>query len=111
MSDQATFSFNFDTGIRPVHDNEVLLKSSHESATVRAAYNILNATNYLRLNDWQQGRLWPHLRGRLKLMESMGEGARVLELGYIMGFLEGDSINTRTGMVKIAEDAGYVFPS
>jgi len=89
---------------------ERLVISNHESPVQRAIHCILWGTQYLELNDWQKSVMWTHLRYREDAALKMTDEGRMFELAYIMGFLECESIMTRTMMCKIAREEGCVIP-
>lgn len=72
-----------------------------------AAQELVHFTAYLKLNEWQQKVLWPHLHvllDRLRAAES--DHVRWFELGYIVSAQEIEQIRSRDAARQICKKYG-----
>lgn len=72
-----------------------------------AAHELVHFTSYLKLNDWQQKYLWPHLQSlveKIKVAES--DHAKWFELGYIISAQEVEQIRSRSAALAICKKYG-----
>lgn len=62
-------------------------KNGHE--LFMAAQELVHSVSYMKLNDWQQKYMWPHLKVLLERMQKEERlDIRWFELGYIISALE-----------------------
>lgn len=76
-----------------------------------AAQELIHFTAYLKLSDWQQKVLWPHLRlllGHMKKAES--DHVRWFELGYIISAMEIEQLRSRAAAADICKKYGVEVP-
>lgn len=77
-----------------------------------AAQELVNMTMYLKLNDWQQKVLWPHLKLLLeKMKEAESDHVRWFELGYIISAQEIEQLRSRSAAAAICRKYGVELPS
>lgn len=73
----------------------------------RAAQELIHFVDYLKLNEWQQKYMWPHL---LKLLERIKNETRDdikwFELGYIISAMEIEQIRSREAALEICKKYG-----
>ena len=68
----------------------------------QAGQELVHFTDYLKLNDWQQAILWPHLRVLLQRLENATEESVMwFELGYIVSAMEIEQVRSRDAARKI----------
>jgi hypothetical protein len=71
-------------------------------AMYEAAQELVHFTSYLKLNDWQQRYLWPHLKLLLdKMKKAETEEERWFELGYIISAMEIEQLRSRSASAEI----------
>lgn len=76
-----------------------------------AAQELVHYTSYLKLSEWQQKYLWPHLQQlveRMKKAES--DHLRWFELGYIISAQEIEQIRSRSAAAEICKKYGVELP-
>lgn len=72
-----------------------------------AAQELVHFTAYLKLNDWQQKYLWPHLDVLLnRIKEETREDILWFELGYIISAMEIEQIRSRSEALTICKKYG-----
>lgn len=76
-----------------------------------AAQELVHFTAYLKLNEWQQKFLWPHLNQLLdKMRRAESDHVRWFELGYIISAQEVEQIRSRSEALSICKKHGVEFP-
>ncbi len=86
---------------RPPHDGHPMYLAAQE---------LVHFTAYLKLNEWQQKYLWPHLNvllDRLRAAES--DHVRWFELGYIISAQETEQIRSRSAAAEICKKHGVIL--
>lgn len=72
-----------------------------------AAQELVHFTSYLKLNEWQQKVLWPHLHVLLeKIKAETREDVVWFELGYIISAMEIEQIRSRAAALEICKKYG-----
>ena len=80
-------------------------------ALYKAAQELVHFTAYLKLNDWQQKVLWPHLKALLEHMRKAEEDhVRWFELGYIVSAMEIEQLRSRSAAAQICQKYGVELP-
>lgn len=75
-----------------------------------AAQELVHFTAYLKLSEWQQKYLWPHLGELLKkLAVAESDHSRWFELGYIISAQEIEQIRSRSAAAKICAKYGVIL--
>lgn len=73
----------------------------------RAAQELIHFTDYLKLNEWQQKYLWPHLKMLLERIEKeTRDDIKWFELGYIISAMEIEQIRSRDAALEICRKYG-----
>lgn len=76
-----------------------------------AAQELVHFTSYLKLNDWQQKVLWPHLKHLLDRLEKCeSDYERWFELGYIISAQEIEQLRSRSAAAAICRKYGVEVP-
>lgn len=77
------------------------------SKQYQAAQELVHYTAYLKLNDWQQKYLWPHLKVLLdRIKAETREDILWFELGYIISAMEIEQIRSRSAALEICKKYG-----
>lgn len=77
----------------------------------QAAQELVKFAAYLKLNDWQQRVLWPHLQILLdKVRKSESDHEKWFELGYIISAMEIEQLRSRTAAAEICAKYGVILP-
>lgn len=72
-----------------------------------AAQELVHFTAYLRLNEWQQKVLWPHLKTLLDRIERATDPNILwFELGYIISAMEIEQLRSRAAAMEICKKYG-----
>lgn len=72
-----------------------------------AAQELIHFTSYLKLSDWQQRVLWPHLKNLLeKIKAETREEICWFELGYIISAMEIEQLRSRAAALEICKKYG-----
>jgi len=67
-----------------------------------AAQELIHFVDYLKLNNWQQSVLWPHLQVLLiRIEKETREEILWFELGYIISAMEIEQIRSRQAAMAI----------
>lgn len=75
-----------------------------------AAQELIHFTDWLKLNDWQQKYLWPHLKDLLEKMRvAEQEHVKWFELGYIISAMEIEQIRSRSAALEICKKHGVQY--
>lgn len=78
---------------------------------LEAAKELVHFTSYLKLSDWQQEYLWPHLKNLLVKMEKAEtDSEKWFELGYIISAMEIEQLRSRTAAAEICAKYGVTIP-
>jgi len=90
-----------DRGWHPPHDgNDFYL----------AAQELVHFTTYLKLNEWQQKVLWPHLKVLLERIKTETRSEILwFELGYIISAMEIEQIRSRSAALEICKKYGVTL--
>lgn len=73
----------------------------------QAAQELVHFTSYLKLNEWQQKYLWPHLHVLLERIRlETREEICWFELGYIISAQEIEQIRSRSAALEICKKYG-----
>ena len=76
-----------------------------------AAQELVHFTSYLKLSEWQQKYLWPHLKDLLdKLRRAESDHVRWFELGYIVSAQEIEQLRSRSAAREICKKYGVELP-
>lgn len=76
-----------------------------------AAQELIHFTAYLKLNEWQQKTLWPHLKDLLdKMRRAEDDYVRWFELGYIVSAMEIEQLRSRSAAREICKKYGVELP-
>lgn len=76
-----------------------------------AAQELVHFTAYLKLSDWQQKVLWPHLKVLLdKVKKSTSDHERWFELGYIISAMEIEQLRSRSAAAEICKKYSVEIP-
>lgn len=76
-----------------------------------AAQELIHFTSYLKLSDWQQKVLWPHLKLLLDHMRrAESDHVRWFELGYIISAMEIEQLRSRAAAADICKKYGVEVP-
>jgi uncharacterized protein YfaT (DUF1175 family) len=76
-----------------------------------AAQELVHFTSYLKLSDWQQKYLWPHLNLLLEhLKKAESDEVRWFELGYIISAMEIEQLRSRSAAAEICKKYGVIVP-
>lgn len=76
-----------------------------------AAQELIHFTAYLKLNEWQQKTLWPHLQLLLDhLRRAQSDHVRWFELGYIVSAMEIEQLRSRAAAADICKKYGVELP-
>ncbi|HEX9430806.1 MAG TPA: hypothetical protein VF944_10555 [Candidatus Bathyarchaeia archaeon] len=76
-----------------------------------AAQELIHFTAYLKLSDWQQKYLWPHMTSLLdKMRKAESDHVRWFELGYIVSAMEVEQIRSRSAAAEICKKYGVELP-
>lgn len=87
---------------RPPHDGHPLYLAAQE---------LTHFVAYLKLNDWQQKILWPHLKLLLDHMRrAESDHVRWFELGYIISAMEVEQLRSRAAAAEICKKYGVEIP-
>jgi hypothetical protein len=80
----------------------------HGSPEFRAIREMLHFVDYLKLNRWQQGTLWPWLTtiGPMAHDAPQDRERMRFELGYVIGALEVEQLRTRSEALEICRKYG-----
>lgn len=80
----------------------------HDGSTFYlAAQELVHFTAYLKLNEWQQKVLWPHLKVLLKKIAAETRHEILwFELGYIISAMEIEQIRSRAASLEICKKYG-----
>lgn len=72
-----------------------------------AAQELVHFSAYLKLNEWQQQYLWPHLDVLLnRIKNETREDVIWFELGYIISAMEIEQIRSRSAALEICKKYG-----
>lgn len=72
-----------------------------------AAQELIHFTAYLKLNEWQQKYLWPHLQQLLeRVKKAESDHVRWFELGYIISAQEVEQLRSRDAAREICKKYG-----
>lgn len=75
-----------------------------------AAQELIHFTAYLKLSEWQQKVLWPHLKSLLeKMKEAESDHIRWFELGYIISAMEIEQLRSRSAALAICKKYGVSY--
>lgn len=86
---------------RPPHDGHPMYLAAQE---------LIHFTSYLKLNEWQQKYLWPHLIQLLDRMRAAeSDHVRWFELGYIISAQEVEQIRSRSAAAAICKKYGVIL--
>jgi hypothetical protein len=67
-----------------------------------AAQEMIHFTAYLKLTEWQQKHLWPHLESLLdRMRKAESDHVRWFELGYIISAMEIEQLRSRSAASAI----------
>ena len=76
-----------------------------------AAQELIHFTSYLKLSEWQQKVLWPHLKVLLDNMrKAESDHIRWFELGYIVSAMEIEQIRSRSAAAEICRKYKVELP-
>jgi hypothetical protein len=78
------------------------------SPEYRAIREMLHFVDYLKLNRWQQGTLWPWLTAIGPMARDVPQDRERMrfELGYVVGCLEVEQLRTRSEALEICRHYG-----
>lgn len=76
-----------------------------------AAQELVHFTSYLKLSEWQQKYLWPHLQELVKkIRKAESDHVRWFELGYIVSAMEIEQLRSRSAAREICAKYKVVLP-
>lgn len=76
-----------------------------------AAQELVLMTKYLKLSEWQQKYVWPHLKSLLgKMKEAESDHVKWFELGYIVSAMEIEQLRSRSAAREICDKYGVKLP-
>lgn len=76
-----------------------------------AAQELVLMTKYLKLSEWQQKYLWPHLEQLLdKMRRAESDYVRWFELGYIVSAMEIEQLRSRSAAREVCSKYGVELP-